>query len=1213
MANGTRVKKGNPCPVCQQESKCVILSHDLSAVICWRTRDQYECPPGWRFVKAARDDMGGVIVATEERREFSPEEKKEWGRKQAAIKQQREAEQTARLSKLLSIKDRDHNYKKIINQLNLSEIHQNKLFSRGLLISEINQLVKWGWVRTWEPQKVIVGVDTRLPGIARNQQLAGAKGFVIFKQDVEGHTVGGEIALDVRTEGKYKPLTSAFCGGNGPHLPNGELPITVWQHPDKTGVSKVIITEGSLKSLVTAMKYWRYDKNVVVIGKQVVGGSHQTTNDYISYLVEKFNISSVAIASDAGVIHHKGNNPNYHILAAYRQIVTTGQEKNPQVEWSFLWWGQTAKSPDKTYPGCDVDELSDFNLLNCKNIGLSDFFGMAKEKQQPTYNINDNNVDKEPDPAAYAEYLAYEARESLIEAEDKKESFVINFFKFLPKVFRSKSSRQHYNTVAQECLVPTKQFLGSINKSGAQWTYTQGQDAEIYEAAIAAGYKYILNQSGTGAGKTTAIAHLLNPQSLGEFKYLFYLHPSHRNPVVGKLEDSFFDLPTRHNGLIFDHTKRTGNGNPHIIRPRTPEEKDNTEIESNCRYADLFQTCQSNNLDGLLGEEICKACPHFVECQHSVGTGFGFKHQRRIALQNTASRGGFVRAHIASLPKPDDWDYSKSVAVLDEPKAWLEPHQTFTVTKKDVTDTWVTVEKHNPTAFALVKTLIAEVYDLWDLNDKQLGRFGWDDYRTRAKLLNSVTELSSAQMKQIADDIEGLFMPDLSWLKESQDEIDTTGMSDKEKRMMKAASRALKSQTALSAEESMKKIDDQLLKNWLPDLLRVLAGDRGSMAFKRNGLQIAITNKRNQQILDSFGASIFLDATIHPDDLASTLGVDISDICLICQNGFHQEVPHNLTINQILGFGQLGKQRSQSQIDRLAVLSNELSLAHKGRIGVIDWKDHSPNTIQNFTNLTWFAGSRGSNLFEGKEALQINGLPYPNMGAIAVRYQMVSGESIDLSQPTPGFIAYYRRCIQEEIWQAIGRLRAGRRVMPLTCYLVFDDPDFDLDWLGCDVNKINASEIHPLAGSAIDRNRYLVVEALQRLNRNLIVNRRTFTQAKVAAEAKIAQSTISELSGGRWNEIIKTVIKNGRGEFDKIYSLLGGKEQRLVDQLRQVELAQIGDNAQRLAEIIKQYGWKVVSIALQGLDDVIKSSIIDGVMGLLPFDKKREMVKLYLA
>ena len=155
----------------------------------------------------------------------------------------------------LCVEERARQYRAIVSQLGLLPQHTQILLDRGLTLAEIEQ----AGFRSWQPGSRVQGATSQLAGIdsrgggrspSRRHRLVGGKGIFLPAYDPAGRIAGAQIKTDSGRPGKYIWLSSHkddSTGGNGPHLPNGELPLFVWRHLDTIGVSIVILCEGALQ------------------------------------------------------------------------------------------------------------------------------------------------------------------------------------------------------------------------------------------------------------------------------------------------------------------------------------------------------------------------------------------------------------------------------------------------------------------------------------------------------------------------------------------------------------------------------------------------------------------------------------------------------------------------------------------------------------------------------------------------------------------------------------------------------------------------------------------------------------------------------------------------------------------------------------------------------------------------------------------------------
>ena len=303
-----------------------------------------DAPPGYRFLKLLRNGMGGLFVLDGGYDVWNPELQVKRRQEQERKILLWQKELASRQAKLLSIEDRDSQYRLINRKLTLIARHRQILLERGLTDTELRSAVEFGAIATWNPGQRIIGVSPDLAGVDPfTRALTGVDGIAIYAFDPDGFITGAQVKTDSGTPGKYLWLSSQRQRGNGPHLPNGELPLFCWKHPRSTRISLVILCEGALKSLIAALKLWRMGlTDIAVLGTAAAGNyGAETLLDYLGRLAPQ----RVALAPDAGAINNVSNIP-----AANWQTINRCQLWGYSV--NVLWWGQADK-----HKHLDIDEM----------------------------------------------------------------------------------------------------------------------------------------------------------------------------------------------------------------------------------------------------------------------------------------------------------------------------------------------------------------------------------------------------------------------------------------------------------------------------------------------------------------------------------------------------------------------------------------------------------------------------------------------------------------------------------------------------------------------------------------------------------------------------------------------------------------------------------------------------------------------------------------
>ena len=283
--------------------------------------------------------------------------------------------------------------------------------------------------------------------------------------------------------------------------------------------------------------------------------------------------------------------------------------------------------------------------------------------------------------------------------------------------------------------------------------------------------------------------------------------------------------------------------------------------------------------------------------------------------------------------------------------------------------------------------------------------------------------------------------------------------------------------------ELAEQAQQQVLKQWLPDLLRVLQGDikGASLYLHRHKLTIAMPANRHRTIANAAKVTIILDATTNREDFADKLGCKPEEI-YVCRQ--QPVATPNLKLLQVNDLGRMGMERGQDQQRRTAaIVSHYKQLDPTTR--TIDFKKFSNDGA-------WWRDNRGVNDFLTCKTLILVGTPCPNLNALKAEYAMLKGY-------VPGeedeqFKAWVNRRIRAEFIQAIGRLRAHRRLHEDLTIIILSDFDLGLPH----AEQVRAAD--------------LTVEAAGKVERFQIAAMRAIEQLKAAGE-KVTQTAVAALSG----------------------------------------------------------------------------------------------------
>ncbi|NJL91768.1 MAG: hypothetical protein HC916_19820 [Coleofasciculaceae cyanobacterium SM2_1_6] len=191
-------------------------------------------------------------------------------------------------------------------------------------------------------------------------------------------------------------------------------------------------------------------------------------------------------------------------------------------------------------------------------------------------------------------------------------------------------------TGAEITYITTGEFLAL---AGDVETYAPSDRLQHWEHSFST-HKFVHDSSGTGTFKS-------HDAGRTDYEKSIYVTNDRRNVAVPTLE-TWADLESRHGGLTIDGQGKTRRAKP----------GDTIMTAANCSRVSAHNQARSMGIDG---EQICLTCPLLNACRNSQGDGYGFRFERKEALIHSR-----FKAHPASLPDPEDFDYSEFRLIIDE-------------------------------------------------------------------------------------------------------------------------------------------------------------------------------------------------------------------------------------------------------------------------------------------------------------------------------------------------------------------------------------------------------------------------------------------------------------------------------------------------------------------------------------------------------------------
>jgi rhodanese-related sulfurtransferase len=1117
----TRVKrqyssKRNLCIFCGNHHGC--STRDDGLFECLRCLSQKDAPAGYRFLGLLRNNMGGL---------FAKDDNNDDQKFSSLYSQRQHRSISDKAYRRLSIEERDRHFRLILEKtaLHLSPQHCLHLEqTRQLNASEIAWLKELGWVRTWENDVYApLGITADLPGISPSGKILGRDGIAIAALDPDFHITGFQIAT-LQTNPKYIWLSGNNQGGNGPQLPNGELPLFCWKHPDTKKAKVAILCEGALKSLLVAMFLWRQGQtDVVVIGTASAAYyGEKTLKDYLKQL----HVKEIRLMPDAGAITNphitKANQTTVYFCQKWRYRVTVG---------SWEQW--------HTKEQLDIDEMLAAGRQNEIRLMTAGVFlsqchqalQIAKSLKLGCFHqIADKQIELHPQPDAINDWqkihLYYQNiqtlrkgncdvmvawENSLIRPEDffalcsetiqqrlaqserewgmlyKLKLWVRRMLeRYRPKkgfgLVQIEETSNGNNESKKTKIVTTSDTIkykaGKLPRIGEcehlpKILFKKGQRSQVIKETILAGWQHILDKSPTGTFKSYD-AGLAAPEAFG-VKQLWYFTSHARNITTQSVENNYTYLDVRNDGMVWESTPA---GKKYLRWPRKEEIPDTS---GNCYRSKIFAVLRDKNISDINGQDnpVCGSCRKRLDCPSNSGVGFGYKFLRQEALKCQR-----IRSHPDSAPEISDYNWSRVGNFWDEVMQTVQPMTSVAAHLVDIDRVIAELAVYHPEVNARLTNLWMVLRRCLNGEIKQ-PFYGWNDAAVRELLPeppDNLKEIITASMEFLHPNLDELF---------HITNEHSVKLSDLPSRMGKRMGN--------NNSEVADTIQQNIILNWFVPFLQVWGKQvNGALRIEQGKLFIYTRNQRHSQIAKASAWNVYLDATTTPEYLSWWMDIDSCEILTI-----EQEITDskNLEVIQITGLGQLGKERSPLSVSRVAALRQELQVRHPD-IKFIEWKCQRSSQ-----DGAWFVDSRGSNDFCGVSTLASIGIPYFNLGYLEALYITLTGQSIEpgttkvkilveANNSDDGLLSddYIESCFERtasiddnfqafvdwstssEIYQALGRLRSHLRPSEkLTFYFIGDYP------IEIPVKFVKACDITIEAGSRWEQTWFKIASAAKQL------------------------------------------------------------------------------------------------------------------------------------
>lgn len=1026
MAKAYYVNRLNPCPVCGKDHGCQILS-DV-AVLCLRT-DKNNVPSGWVWKKELTGGMGSLVVAVTSQTEQERQQQREQWQQQ---REERKKQDRQRKATALTDEQRDKEARKLLKQLGLSTRHRQSLLNRGLTDADIEAI---GFKSVTRYQHLMIPVNPNFPGISIDGLTLQIKndGFLIPLFSFKGLIIGFQLASDNREDGKYKHLVR-------PHLKNGELPLQFYQ----TSSRNLDLIEGTLKPLIASRRH-----HLTVVGAGGVNWHHSP--EQFQAILEEIQPERIVLNPDAGSLL------NPQVLRQYRELNQFIKRLGYTLE--IRDWGQGKQLKSQ---GLDIDEIDIDTFNQATLISFENWAGITEAGDSHSLTLSQTEW--------FEQFKLPQLQQELTQTLKQFYSHHLRKGKKLDQTTEFAAS-----SIPKTTSIPTLQSTAIVlwkpqlltsmpyipgqlpiveewqQLGHPQFIIQQGERLTFYQEAYEKGYKYLKDSTPAGHGKSHD-AGLINLETFGidpdqtENKTrIFYLSPDHRNPTNATIEGNYIDLESRHNGLVYDFSRRTPLGKPYIIRATSLDQKNGTiTIPSNCPENDTFLTVSELGLPVFGGKDspICQSCP-------LLSQGCPFLLNRR----ETLSYEPLIRADINSIPTPSKDD----ILIVEESDKNIKNAHQITIKVDEIIKTASKLQlRDDERIFKALRPLLMAVYQALEEVDQE--KYKWGIYHHQVmELMPSIDELNQKIWELYADDwlkadnVWGTPIWDYEMINGEVTAIKISGtnwiapsLKDLKKECYKIFENYEKYLNSLDTpQQKQAAIKANIIPSWLPILIDCVTGNKRINLRINNGkLMITKLAKRHRNIIKNAGFSIALDATQSKEDYAFSLGINPNEILEVREV---QRCTPNLHIHLIKGLGNCGKQRRDTQQQRIRIGIEAIAKIHKEQghnIGLIDHKsaiEHYQDLVDDLKLGYWHRDTRGSNQFLNTQSLISIGRPVPNLGGIGAEYQILGGWVNCPEKLIGQYGQWVNRKITSELIQDVSRLRAHLRPNEqLHSYLVAD-------------------------------------------------------------------------------------------------------------------------------------------------------------------------------
>lgn len=345
------------CPICEGQRRDCRQSTTTEAIHC---RANTTPPVGY---EPTGTDTQGFTIYVLGAKAADPSY---WADRERQ-KQQRAQAAKAALEKLLTIPQRDRQFRQVAKHSGLATRHRQQLQQRceqaQIPHSAIDYWTRQHLLWTWQPGEQIPGVTAALPGADRWGKLRNFPGFAIAVPDAHGRILGAQIKPE--NGGGYIWASSGNRNGSSPKLPNDELPMGVYWPSELKRTDRIGLAEGYLKPAIAAERL-----GIPFLGSAGGNFPEQQLEQAIATIRERCPDAELVLYPDAGQLEAKHSN----VHSAWKRLQSLSQKLKTPIKTA--WWGQTDKADG------DVDEAPLSVLRSAELITLDELLGKVTADAQ---------------------------------------------------------------------------------------------------------------------------------------------------------------------------------------------------------------------------------------------------------------------------------------------------------------------------------------------------------------------------------------------------------------------------------------------------------------------------------------------------------------------------------------------------------------------------------------------------------------------------------------------------------------------------------------------------------------------------------------------------------------------------------------------------------------------------------------------------------------